>query len=154
MSDSDYAARHRRDNTTTAEDPTAVVFDELRRRYLPPGFIESLIRTWVTVGIGTGIAWLARRYGIVVDPTANTTVTAVSTALCIAGYYALCRLVEARFPRIGSFLISLGLIQSKPVYAQPDEAVRLIDVRTAHVRRVAPSRTPDLRYPFPPSPRP
>jgi hypothetical protein len=108
---------------------------------LPPGYVQSLIRTWVPVAIGSLIAWVALHWHIVVDPGASTTAGAIVTALCIAAYYALCRLVERRWPRLGAFLLSIGLVQAKPVYAQPTDVVRVIDTRTGEVRRVDPPRT-------------
>lgn len=119
------------------DDVAAVV-----RGFVPPGFAESLIRTWVPVGIGSVIAWAALHWHIVVDPGASTTAGAVVTAVCIAGYYALSRIVERRFPRFGSLLISFGLVQAKPVYAQPEDAVRIVSTRTGAVTRVDPSARP------------
>jgi hypothetical protein len=105
---------------------------------LPPGYIQSLIRTWVPVAVGSVLAWAAVHWHIVVDPGAGVTVATIATAFCIAGYYALCRLVEKRWPRLGALLLSVGLVQDKPVYAGPDDSVRLINTNTGEVRRVDP----------------
>lgn len=146
MSDPEYVGDHRvEEDPSPPDDPAGSILAELRRKYLPPGFIESLIRVWVTTAIGAGLAWAAAHWNILVPADASSTVSVVATGLCIAGYYALCRLVEKRWPKAGAFLISFGLIQAKPVYAQPTEATRLTDTRTSAVRRFAPitSTTPD-----------
>lgn len=132
MSDTGYDPQHQ-------ADPGEGVLAALARKFLPPGYVESLIRTWVPVGVGSVIAWAAVHWHIVVSRGASATVGTVAGALCIAGYYALGRLVEKRWPKAGAFLISLGLVQAKPVYAHPTDAVRVIDTKTGDVTRVDPS---------------
>lgn len=109
---------------------------------LPPGYVQSLIRTWVPVAVGSVLAWAAVHWHIVVDPGASVTVATIVTAISIAGYYALCRLVERRWPRLGALLLSVGLVQGKPVYAEPDEAVRVVNTHTGEVKRVDPLNRP------------
>lgn len=139
MSENNYVGEHRTADPGPPDDPAGPVLAELRRKYLPPGFIESIIRIWVTTAIGAGLAWAASHWNIVVPKDASSTASVIATGLCIAGYYVLCRLVEKRWPRIGSFLISLGLIQAKPVYAAPADAVRLVNTKTGEVKRVNPT---------------
>lgn len=123
------------------------VLADVARKYIPPGYIESLIRTWVPIGIGSVIAWAAVHWHIVVSPGASATVGTVAGALCIAGYYALGRLVEKQWPKVGALLISFGLVQAKPIYAGPADAVRLVDTKTGEVKRVDPI---DPQAPQPP----
>lgn len=120
------------------DDSTTGPIVDLIGKYLPPGYVESLIRTWVPVGIGAVLAWGAVHWHIVVDPHASATAGVVAAALITAGYYALGRLVERRWPTFGRVLISLGLVKARPVYARPSEAVRLISNRTGVVRREQP----------------
>lgn len=132
-------------NHMTTPDPTTGPDDDLAgvvHNLIPSGLLESLIRTWVPVGIGSVLAWAAVHWHIVVDPGASATAATVATALCIAGYYALARVVERRWPRAGRWLVALNLVRSRPIYAGATEAVRLIDTSTGTVRRVDPSNRP------------
>lgn len=71
-------------------------------------FIISLIRTWVPVGIGAFITWLATNYDIVVPADASSSLVVGVAALVIAVYYALARAVEKAFPALGRLLVGLG----------------------------------------------
>jgi hypothetical protein len=115
-------------------DPAGYV-DELLDHYVPPGYVVSLIRTWVPIGIGALVAWLAVHWHIVIKPGASASAGIVTAGLVIAGYYALARLVERRWPRIGRWLVALNLVASKPVYARDEDAVRIIDGKTGTVRK-------------------
>lgn len=76
---------------------------------------SSIVRTFVATAVGTGIAYLARKTGVVFDgPTADGVVQAF-TAAVIGGYYALIRLLESRSKVFGWFL---GLAK-QPKYVDP-----------------------------------
>lgn len=63
-------------------------------------FVISLIRTYVPVGVGAAIAWLAAR-GLNLDPSVAVGATAALTGVLTAGYYTLVRILEAKFPWLG-----------------------------------------------------
>ncbi len=69
-----------------------------------PNKIISYIRTYTPIWVGLGLAYLADRWGIVVDEE-----TSVALGLGLAGllqtiYYWLGRQLEARFPKFGWML--------------------------------------------------
>lgn len=101
-----------------AEDPEGYVAD-LLRQYVSAAVVVSLIRTVVPIGIGAVLAWVATNYNVVVPERASSTVVVLTTAAITAGYYALARLVEKRFPRLGRWLVALNLVKARPVYVQP-----------------------------------
>lgn len=75
--------------------------------------LASLIRTAVPVVVGWVIAWLATRW---LDLTAySNAINAWLVPVCIAGYYTLVRLLEAKFPAFGWLL---GL-KAQPKYVTP-----------------------------------
>jgi len=78
-------------------------------------YLLSLIRTAVPAAIGAGVAYLARRYGLVVPEGLSAEATIWLTGLAITGYYGIVRALEKRWPRIG---ILLGAAR-KPVYLEP-----------------------------------
>lgn len=66
--------------------------------------IISYIRTYTPIWVGLGLAYLANRWGIVVDEE-----TSVALGLGLAGllqtiYYWVARQLEARFPKFGWLL--------------------------------------------------
>ncbi|NIL44107.1 hypothetical protein HCB17_25585 [Salinispora arenicola] len=67
-------------------------------------YLISLIRTAVPAAVGALLAWLAAEAGIVLDAESGTALTAGVVALAMAGYYALVRVAEARWPRLGILL--------------------------------------------------
>ncbi|WP_027646559.1 hypothetical protein [Salinispora pacifica] len=67
-------------------------------------YLISLIRTAVPAAVGALLAWLASTAGIVLDADSSTALTAGVVALAMAGYYALVRVAEARWPRLGLLL--------------------------------------------------
>lgn len=74
----------------------------------------SLIRTFVATGVGTAIAYLARKWGIAFDgPTADGVVQAF-TAFVIGGYYTVIRVLESKWKGFGWFL---GLAK-RPKYVE------------------------------------
>lgn len=75
-------------------------------------FVTSLIRTYVPIGVGQVLSWLALQ-GVEVD---TDTALAMSTALgglLSAAYYLIVRLVERSYPQVGVLLGST----KKPSYA-------------------------------------
>lgn len=75
----------------------------------------SLIRTWVPIAVGSVLSWLAVKYGIAVPESISNEVTVGLTAALIAGYYALVRGLEKRWPAFGKLLGAA----KKPVYVAP-----------------------------------
>jgi hypothetical protein len=75
-------------------------------------FVTSLIRTWVPVGVGMLLTWLASTLHIVIDPSSQAGLVALCVAVLSAGYYLLARLLERQFPWLG---VLLG-VAAKPVY--------------------------------------
>lgn len=61
-------------------------------------FIVSLVRTWVPIGVGYVVS-----LGILPDDLSDEA-TAAATAGIIALYYALARLLESKFPKLGFLL--------------------------------------------------
>jgi hypothetical protein len=72
-------------------------------------YVVSLIRTWVPLGVGSGLTWLATETGIVLDEQTSTLATTGAVALVTALYYTGARAVEQRWPRTGRALLALGL---------------------------------------------
>lgn len=88
-------------------------------------YLLSLIRTAVPAGVGALLAWLGSRWGIVLDDQASVALTAAVVALAVAGYYAIARVIEHRFPRLGRLLVGLGA--RTPTYPPPvPEAVQAV----------------------------
>lgn len=85
-------------------------------------FIVSLVRTWVPIGVGSVLAWLATNYDIVVPADASSSLVVGVAALIIAIYYAAARAVEKAFPSLGKLLVGLG-IGKAPTYP-PVEGVQ------------------------------
>ena len=81
-------------------------------------YVLSLVRTWVPVGIGAVLSYVAVRWGIVVPEEISTELTVALTGLVIAVYYGLVRALEKRWPWIGRWLIGAGA-KSKPAYELP-----------------------------------
>lgn len=63
----------------------------------------GLIRTWVPAGVGAFLAWLVT-LGVELDPQTETGLLTGLTALAIALYYTLVRLLEAKWPAVGVLL--------------------------------------------------
>jgi uncharacterized membrane protein (DUF441 family) len=86
-------------------------------------YLISLIRTWVPVGIGSALAWLAT-FGVDLDADTQAGLVVTLTAVVIAVYYAVVRKLEQRWPAIGRVLLGLGAAKT-PVYASPAATVRV-----------------------------
>lgn len=78
-------------------------------------FILSLVRTYVPIGVGVLVAWLAAK-GVVVDADTSAALVLAIGGLASAAYYALARFLELKFPLLGGLL--LGAPRSTPVYVK------------------------------------
>lgn len=78
-------------------------------------FVTSLIRTYVPIGVGFALTWLASSLRIVVDPSSQAGLVALCVTVLSAGYYFLARVLERKFPFLG---VLLGAV-AKPVYVKP-----------------------------------
>lgn len=86
-------------------------------------YFLSLVRTWVPVAAGAVLSWLAS-VGLDLGAEAEVGLVVVMTAAITAVYYALARVLEARWPALGRLL--LGSSQA-PVYVpQEPDAVRAV----------------------------
>lgn len=70
--------------------------------------LASIIRTAVPIIVGLLLGWAAR---VGLDLPSGA-VTEIVTAAITAGYYALARLVESRWPGAGRWLLSAGLTKA------------------------------------------
>ena len=76
-------------------------------------FIISQIRTYVPIGVGLALTWLADTFGIVgVDSAAAG---AIAVSLVSAAYYALARWLESKYP----FARRMLGIPVAPTYESP-----------------------------------
>ena len=80
-------------------------------------FVPSLIRTYVPVGVGAALSWLALK-NVHVDAATQIQVTAILTAVLTAAYYTGVRALESRWPALGTVFLGLG-VKKKPGYAKP-----------------------------------
>lgn len=71
----------------------------------------GLIRTWVPAGVGAALAWLIT-LGVELDPQTETGLITALTALSVAAYYTLVRVLEAKWPAAG---VLLG-VPKRPTY--------------------------------------
>lgn len=62
-------------------------------------FIASLIRTFVPIGVGGVISWLALE-GVEIDAETQTSLVIGLTGLLQAGYYAAVRVAAIRWPAL------------------------------------------------------
>jgi len=86
-------------------------------------YLLSVIRTVVPVVIGSALGWLAT-HGLSLDTETQAGLIAILTAACIAGYYALIRKLEVRWPAVGQWLLGAG-VGKTPVYAPADSTVKV-----------------------------
>ena len=66
--------------------------------------IVRSIRTWVPIGVGIGLAWLARIVGIVIDEQSSVAVQTVATLIAQGVYHDLAVWLEKRIPAFGWLL--------------------------------------------------
>lgn len=62
-------------------------------------FIASLIRTFVPIGVGGVISWLALE-GVEIDAETQTSLVIGLTGLLQAGYYAAVRIAALKWPAL------------------------------------------------------
>jgi uncharacterized membrane protein (DUF441 family) len=77
-------------------------------------FVTSLIRTYVPIGVGAVIAWLAT-LGLQLDAETQTSLVIALTGIIQAAYYFIARWIEKRFPQIGTILLGSS---KAPVYRE------------------------------------
>jgi len=65
----------------------------------------SLIRTWVPIGVGAILGWIAESRHVIVPAGASATAGTLAAGMCAAGYYALARLLE-HSPGAGALTIA------------------------------------------------
>lgn len=92
-------------------------------RYFRPGLVDSYIRTFVPAGLGWLISYLALNFRWLHLPNHPSAAFSTSVTLgAIAGYYFVARLVEKRWPKLGTWMVALNLVKTRPVYVQPKVA--------------------------------
>ena len=67
-------------------------------------FVISQIRTYVPIAIGALLTWLATTLKIVIDPTSQAGLVALTVGVLSSGYYGLVHLLEQKWPKIGVLL--------------------------------------------------
>ncbi len=94
----------------------------------PAGWVTSLIRTYVPIGVGAVLAWLLAR-GLGVDPESQTDLISGLTALGAVLWYGLLRWVEPHLPAWAR--AALFFSTKMPIYRPPTmptvEARSMID---------------------------
>lgn len=90
----------------------------------------SYVRTGVTIAVGTGVAWLARKAHVIIDPATSDGLTAAFTSATIGAYYLVFRALETKIPAFGWFL---GLAKL-PNYAAPANTVPDVPSDTVPVK--------------------
>lgn len=81
-------------------------------------YLVSLIRTYVPIGVGLLLTWVAATTHIVISEHSRAVLVAACVAVLSAAYYALVRLLEKRVPQLG---VLLGAI-AQPAYSAPAPA--------------------------------
>lgn len=77
-------------------------------------YVLSVIRTWVPVLVASALVFLAREWNIGVSESTSAALTTNAIAVVTLAYYALVRLAERRWPKIGWLL---GAART-PTYSQ------------------------------------
>lgn len=77
--------------------------------------LASIIRTAVPYGVGLVLAWLAAKYGIIIDENTSAALGAALAVIAGSVYYVLIRALETRVPGLG-WLLGLAL---PPSYSKP-----------------------------------
>lgn len=78
-------------------------------------FVISNIRTYVPIGVGLLLTWLASSLHVVIDPSSQAGLVALCVGVLSGLYYTLARLIERKFPQAG---VLLG-VAAKPTYKKP-----------------------------------
>lgn len=83
----------------------------------------SIVRTVVAGGVGTVLAYISKRTGIIVDDTTSAGLVQGFTFIVASGYYIVVRLLEVRLPAFG-WLLGLAKLPAYPAPANtvPDVA--------------------------------
>lgn len=89
-------------------------------------FITSLIRTYVPVGVGAALTWLATTFSIIVPDDASAGLTLFIGALFTAVYYLLARAIEKAFPALGKLLVGLGIGKAPEYPPTVPESVKAV----------------------------
>jgi hypothetical protein len=90
-------------------------------------FVTSLIRTYVPIGVGAVLTWLATTLHVIVPDDASAGLTLFIGAVLTAVYYLLARAVEKAWPGLGKVLVGLGIgkaPQYPPTVPESVKAVR------------------------------
>jgi len=66
--------------------------------------VVSLIRTYVPLGVGLAVTYLARELGVVLDEDTSAMASSAAVAVVTAVYYAAARALESRWPALGVLL--------------------------------------------------
>lgn len=82
-------------------------------------YFASAFRTVVAGGVGTALAYLARKTGIVVDEQTGAGLVQGFTFIVITAYYLIVRGLETKIPAFG-WLLGLAKL---PTYASPTGTV-------------------------------
>lgn len=85
-------------------------------------YVISHIRTLVPYAVGLLVSWLAIHFSIVLDPQTEALLASVSTFVLGSGFYALVRLLEAKWPSLG---VLLG-VPVKPRYVEPEQPLNQV----------------------------
>jgi hypothetical protein len=89
--------------------------------------VTSLIRTWVPIGVGAFLTWVAASRHIGISPHASAAVGAAMAAALSAGWYALARLLERGgrpvIRTIGRYMLG-GVVP--PIYVTAAQATRIL----------------------------
>lgn len=90
----------------------------------------SILRSTVAAGVGTVLAYIAQRTGIVVDETTHNGLVQGFTFIVIALYYIVVRSLETKVPAFG-WLLGLAKLPnySSPVNTVPDVASDSVPVK-------------------------
>lgn len=75
-------------------------------------YMASLIRTGVPIAVGFLLTWLSSTLHFVINPGSEPGLVALAVFLVSSAYYALVRLLEKKWPKLGALL---GYPE-KPVY--------------------------------------
>lgn len=92
-------------------------------------FITSLIRTYVPVGVGAVLTWLATTLHIVVPADASAGLTLFVGAVFTAVYYLLARAIEKAWPGLGKLLVGLGVGKAPQYPPATPESAKLLGAR-------------------------
>lgn len=83
----------------------------------------GLIRTWVPIGVGAAISWLATA-GLQLDNETQAAAIVAATGAIQAAYYTVVRLLENKYPAIGWLLGSA----KTPTYSPATPEVVYVEV--------------------------